>query len=162
MTNECLTHNDVRLFISFGRYSTIPPRTYARATGRRPTREHGESREANLSAFQTFLPEVQNGALLTLRTVEEDREERERVLAHIRKSKMGKMIHAVRMIVGNWTNWAMVGAGWVGDVAEGMVSGALMYYRSELLITAQSVAEAAVSGNARSVRTYVDLSLIHI
>ncbi len=95
--------------------------------------------------YYKFDPAVQRAACLTLQTLDDDKRTRTELLSRIRKSKLGKMVHAVGEIVGSWTNWAMIGAGWAGDFVQGMVSGALIYYRSELLLTAQSVAAAAVA-----------------
>lgn len=44
-------------------------------------------------------------------------------------------------------NWAMIFAGWIGDLMEGLIDGAIIHYRSELLITAQKVAAHAAAGS---------------
>ena len=78
--------------------------------------------------------------------------ERENLLTKLRKSKIEKIMRAVKLIVGGWKNWAMVVAGWLGDFLEGVVDGAIMFYRSELLIVAQRVA-AATAANHNPFRT---------
>ncbi len=54
------------------------------------------------------------------------------------------MWYAIRLIIGSPANWAMVAGGWMGDLMDGMLDGAIMFYRSELLITAQKVASSAL------------------
>lgn len=119
--------------------------------------------------------EVKCAACDMLIICEDNLREREDTLAKLRKSKVskllhfclsiivniaehydahknfntqtGKIIHAVRLIIGSPTNWAMVGATWIFDLLEGMINGAIMYYRSELLIAAQNAANQTVNSS---------------
>ena len=50
------------------------------------------------------------------------------------------LLNCTRYIIGGPWNWAMVAANWLVKALQGMISGAGLYYRSQLLIVAQQFA----------------------
>ena len=86
---------------------------------------------------------LREGMVNVLLSLQHDFEHRRDLLAALQRSKMQKIFHALTMLIGSPFNWFMIIAGWVATTVSGMITGALVYYRSQLLITAQSVAQVA-------------------
>jgi len=103
-----------------------------------------------LRSFAKLSPVVQEASCVTLEMLEIDVDERSAIISSLQKSKMKKILNAVRLVVGDWRNWAMVATGWVGELLEGLIDGALVFYRSALLISAQKVSAAALTTSTSS------------